>query len=264
MAAAPQRSLGDHLRDWRRRRRLSQLDLAGDAGISARHLSFVESGRATPSRDMVLRLARQLEVPLREQNAMLVAAGYAPAVPARPLVDPSLASVRGAISTLLLGFEPFPALAIDRAWNMVAANGMIAPLVEGVAAELLRPPVNILRLSLHPAGLAPRIVNLAEWRAHLLDRLHRDIEATGDPELEALEAELRGYPARDGAGRDAFPALVAPLQLRTPVGELALLSTTTIFGTPTDVTLAEVAIEAFLPADAATGERLAELRRIAG
>src|SRR3569832_2655314 len=192
--------VGDHLRQWRQRRHLSQLDLAGEAEISARHLSFVETGRAAPSRDMVLRLAERLDVPQRERNVLLVAAGYAPAFPQRPLEDPALKSARQAIDLVLKAHEPNPALAYDRHWNLVSANRMVAPLLEGVPERLLGQPFNILRLAFHPEGLAPRTVNLAEWAAHLLERLHRQCEATAGPELLKLYNDLRSYPlpARSG------------------------------------------------------------------
>src|SRR3954468_13476085 len=174
---------GAHLREWRQRRHLSQLDLALEAEISARHLSFVETGRAAPSRDMVLRLAERLDVPLRERNVLLVAAGFAPAFPQRPLDDPALSAAREAINLVLRAHEPNPALAYDRHWNLVAANRMVAPILEGIPQRLLGQPLNILRLAFHPEGLAGRTVNLAEWSAHLLERLHRQCEATADPEL---------------------------------------------------------------------------------
>src|SRR6478736_7584467 len=183
--------IGDHLREWRQRRRLSQLDLALDAEISTRHLSFVETGRAAPSRDMVLRLAERLDVPLRERNVLLVAAGYAPAFPQRPLEDPALKSARQAIDLVLKAHEPNPALVVDRHWTVATANRMVAPLLDGVPERLLGQPFNILRLAFHPEGLAPRTVNLAEWSAHLLERLHRQCEATADPELLKLYQELK-------------------------------------------------------------------------
>src|SRR5215471_12594907 len=190
--------VGEHLRDWRQRRRLSQLDLALEAEISARHLSFVETGRAAPSREMVLKLAERLEVPLRERNVLLVAAGYAPAFPQRSLDDPMLKSARQAIDLVLRAHEPNPALAYDRHWNLVTANRMVAPLLDGIPERLLGQPFNVLRLAFHPEGLAPRTVNLAEWCAHLLERLHRQCEATADPELLKLYQDLRAYkiPAR--------------------------------------------------------------------
>jgi transcriptional regulator with XRE-family HTH domain len=262
---ASARSVGDHLREWRRRRRLSQLDLACEAEISTKHLSFLETGRASPSREMVLRLAERLGVPLRERNTLLVAAGYAPVFPERPLGDPALQAARKAIDLVLKGHEPYPALAVDRHWRLVASNGSVAPLLAGVDPVLLAPPVNVLRLSLHPKGLAPRIANLAEWRAHLLERLRHQIEITADPVLIELMQELGAYRLPDGvrsirpAGADTHAGVIVPLQLSTQGGMLSLLSTTTVFGTPIDVTLAELALETFFPADAATAEALRRL-----
>lgn len=257
--------VGDLLREWRQRRRLSQLDLAGEADISTRHLSFVESGRAQPSREMVLHLAERLEVPLRERNVLLVAAGYAPVFRERQLADPALASARQAIDLVLKGHEPYPALAVDRHWTMVAANGAVAPLVAGADASLLQPPANVLRLSLHPKGLAPRIANLAEWRAHLLERLRRQVEVSADSVLSELLKELQAYPAPNAA-RGYKPAkagelanVVVPVQFVTDAGTLSFFSTTTVFGTPIDITLSELAIEAFFPADAATAEALRKM-----
>ncbi|MGK6354620.1 helix-turn-helix domain-containing protein [Sphingomonas sp. DT-207] len=251
------RPLGEQIREWRQRRRLSQMDLALEAEISTRHLSFIETGRARPSREMVLLLAEHLDVPLRERNAMLLGAGHAPVYAERPLDDPELAAARRAIELVLKGHEPFPALAIDRHWNMVSANAAVAPLLEGVAPHLLEGPVNVLRLSLHPEGLAPRIRNLGEWRAHLLERLRRQAWLTSDPELAALLDELWSYPSAEGSGdAGTFDSVAVPLRLDTPLGALSFLSTTTIFGTPRDVTLDELAIEAFFPADEQTMERL--------
>lgn len=249
---------GSHLRHWRQQRRLSQLDLAEAAAVSTRHLSCVETGRAAPSREMVLRLAERLEVPLRERNAMLVAAGYAPMYRQRAYDDPALATAREAVDRVLKGHEPYPALAIDRHWNLVAANAMVPLLLQGVAPELLRPPVNVLRLSLHPNGLAPRIANLGAWRAHLLERLQQQIAATADVGLAALHRELADYPAPSGAAEpvDELSGIVVPFQLRTPGGLLSFISTTTIFGTPVDITLQELAVESFFPADAATAAAL--------
>src|SRR5689334_475191 len=186
--------IGDHLREWRQRRRMSQLDLAVEAEISARHLSFVETGRAAPSRDMVLKLAERLAVPLRERNVLLVAAGFAPAFPQRSLDDPALKPARAAIDLVLQAHEPNPALAYDRHWNLVSANRMVMPLLQGIPPRLLEPPLNILRLAFHPEALAARTVNLGEWCSHLLERLHRQCEATADPELLKLYSELKGYP----------------------------------------------------------------------
>ncbi|HVJ02053.1 MAG TPA: helix-turn-helix transcriptional regulator [Sphingomonas sp.] len=251
------RPLGEQIKHWRQQRRLSQMDLALEAEISTRHLSFIETGRAQPSREMVLLLAEHLDVPLRERNAMLLGAGLAPVYAERSLDDPELAAARRAIELVLKGHEPFPALAIDRHWNMVSANAAVAPLLQGVAAHLLEGPVNVLRLSLHPEGLAPRIRNLGEWRAHLLERLRRQAWLTSDAELAALLEELAAYPSAEGTGDSAtFDSVAVPLRLDTPLGELSFLSTTTIFGTPRDVTLDELAIEAFFPADEATMERL--------
>jgi transcriptional regulator with XRE-family HTH domain len=257
------RPIGDLLREWRERRRLSQLALALDAEVSTRHLSFLETGRARPSREMVLRLTERLEVPLRERNTMLLAAGFAPAYPERDLDDPALGVARAAIDRVLAGHEPFPALAVDRYWTLVAANRVVPALLTKVAPELLQPPINVLRLSLHPDGLAAQIANLPEWRAHLLARLSRQVELTADPRLSDLLQELRGYgPDRDGRGAsqpvsEHDPLSVAvPLRLCTEHGTLSLLSTTMVFGTPVDVTLSELAIEAFFPADAATADLL--------
>lgn len=255
---------GLHLRHWRQHRRMSQLDLANEAEISTRHLSYVETGRATPSREMVLRLAERLEVPLRERNALLVAAGFAPMYRQRGLDDPALAAARRAVDLVLKGHEPYPALAVDRHWQLVAANAIVPLLMAGAAPELLQPPVNVLRLSLHPQGLASRIANLAQWRAHLLERLQQQIAATGDAVLQALHDELAAYPVGDAghaatAGGGELSSVVVPFQLRTEAGVLSFISTTTIFGTPVDVTLQELAVESFFPADAATAQALAAL-----
>lgn len=251
---------------WRRRRRLSQLEMALEAEVSARHLSFLETGRSLPSRQMLLHLAEQLAIPLRERNTLLVAAGYAPVYPATPLHDPALDAAREAVELVLGGHEPYPALAVDRAWNLVAANRSTGFLLSEIAPALLQPPVNVLRVSLHPEGLAPRIVNLGEWRRHLLARLQQQIEASADPELEALYQELRGYPApRPEPGSPArnddqpHPALVVPVRLRAGSEVLSLFSTTTVFGTAVDITLAELTIESFFPADTATAEALRRL-----
>jgi transcriptional regulator with XRE-family HTH domain len=256
------RPVGEHLREWRQRRRLSQLDLACEAEISTKHLSFLETGRATPSREMVMHLAERLDIPLRERNTLLVAAGYAPVFPERPLSDPALQTARKAVDLVLRGHEPYPAIAVDRHWTLVATNKAVAPLLEGADPMLLQPPVNVLRLSLHPSGLAPRIANLAQWRAHLLDRLRHQIEVTADPVLDALLRELADYPAPHAARSGAVPeetdyaGMVVPLRLVTKLGVLGFFSTTTVFGTPVDVTLSELALESFFPADAATAEAL--------
>jgi transcriptional regulator with XRE-family HTH domain len=250
--------VGSLLRKWRERRRLSQLDLACEAEISTRHLSFLETGRSAPSRDMVLRLAEYLDVPLRERNALLVAAGYAPAFPERPLDDPALQAARKAVDLVLAGHEPYPAIAIDRHWTLIASNNAVLPFMAGADPSLLNPPVNVLRLSLHPAGLAPRIANLAEWRLHLLARLRRQVEVTADPVLEELFNELSGYPSPgEGAGEnEEYAAVAVPFRLVTEQGILSFISATTVFGTPVDITLSELALESFFPADAATARAL--------
>lgn len=261
--------VGELLRAWRERRRLSQMALALDAEVSTRHLSFLETGRARPSREMLLRLAEHLAVPLRERNALLLAAGYAPAHPERPLDDPALAAAREAAARVLAGHEPYPALAIDREWTLVAANRAVAPLLAGVAPSLLRPPVNILRLALHPKGLASRTVNLPEWRAHLLSRLERQIAVSADSGLARLLDELRAYPAPEGIAvseeePSGMAGVAVPFQVRAERGVLGFLSTTMVFGTPVDVTLSELAIEAFFPIDTRTAEAMRDLAGDAG
>jgi transcriptional regulator with XRE-family HTH domain len=251
--------IGDHLREWRQRRRLSQLDLAVDAEISARHLSFIETGRAAPSREMVLRLAERLDVPLRERNLLLVAAGYAPAFPQRSLEDPALKSARQAIDLVLKAHEPNPALAYDRHWNLVSANRMVAPLLEGIPQRLLGQPFNIMRLAFHPEALAARTVNLAEWCGHLLERLHRQCEATADPELIKLYNDLRTYPIPARAGPLPPDNVAIPFKMRHNGEVLSFFSTTMVFGTPVDITLSELALETFFPADDNTAERLREM-----
>lgn len=248
-------SVGTLLKTWRERRRKSQLDLALDAEISTRHLSFVETGKARPSREMILLLAECLSIPLREQNKILLTAGFAPNFSERKFDDETFDKARQAIELILKGHEPFPALAVDRLWNMVAANRTVAPLLEGISAELLKPPVNVLRLSLHPEGLAKRIVNLYEWREHLLNRLKKQVEDTADIELEQLLNELKSYktaPSKREKPSKTDTEIVVPLKLQSAFGTLSFISTTTVFGTPTDVTLSEIALETFFPADEAT------------
>jgi transcriptional regulator with XRE-family HTH domain len=250
--------VGSLLRQWRERRRLSQLDLALKAGVSARHISFVETGRAQPSREMLLHLAAELDVPLRERNPMLLAAGYAPAYSSRTLDDDEMAPVRAALELILDGYQPYPALAVDRGWNLVSANASATLLTRlAESTELLDPPINVLRLSLHPRGLAGRILNLAEWRGHVLDRLAREVAATDDRDLARLHRELLAYPG--GIEHGPGPELAVPLRLRLADQELAFLSTVTTFGTAVDITLAELSIEAFLPADTSTAEALRAL-----
>jgi len=252
--------VGAYLREWRQRRRLSQLDFALQAEISQRHLSFMESGRATPSRDMLLRLAEHLGVPLRERNTWLLAAGYAPVFEERKLDSPALHEARRAIDVLLKSAEPFPALVVDRGWNLVAANAALPPLMSLVVdSALLQPPVNVMRLSLHPRGLAPRVANLAEWRGHLLDRLYRQVTLTNDRTLLPLLEELRGYPATESTAPPAAADhgdIFVPFQLKTDRGLLSFFSTTTVFGTAVDITLAELTLESFFPADPETAAAL--------
>jgi transcriptional regulator with XRE-family HTH domain len=256
------KTAGDYLREWRGKRRMSQLELATKAEISARHLSFLETGRSQASRDMLLHLSEQLDIPLRERNVILLAAGYAPVFEERPLASPEMAAARQAVERVLKGHEPFPALAVDRHWQLVSANAAVTPLLAGVDEALLRPPVNVLRLSLHPGGLAPRIANLTEWRAHLLMRLRTQIGQTADAVLIDLLAELSKLPATNMLKpgmlppRDETAGVVVPLQLVTDDGKPRFLSTTTVFGTPIDVTLSELVLECFFPADDATAQAL--------
>jgi transcriptional regulator with XRE-family HTH domain len=256
VATPGQGQIGPLLRDWRRRRRLSQLDLALEAGVSARHLSFVETGRSRPSPQMVLHLAEELEVPLRDRNQLMLAAGYAPVYSERGLNDPEMGSVRDALDLILGAHEPFPAAVVDRDWNLVAANRSVALLTEGVAPELLEPPVNVMRASLHPRGMAPRIVNFGEWRAHMLERLARQVTLTGDESLAALYEEVSEYPsAPTGESVDSEGlGIFVPLRIRSGDGELAFFSTVAVFGTAVDITVSELAIESFFPADAQTAD----------
>ncbi|WP_245654500.1 helix-turn-helix transcriptional regulator [Streptomyces violens] len=255
--------VGTLLRDWRRRRRLSQLELALRADSSARHLSCVETGRARPSRAMVLRLADHLDVPLRERNSLLLAAGYAPAYRESGLEDDGLRSVRGALDMMLTSHLPYPAVVVDRGWNVVTGNRAMGVLLDGVPPELLAPPANVARMALHPEGLAARCTNLHEVRGHFMERLQREAEATGDPELRALYEEVRAYAPPEAAttptNEGRTPEAVLPLRFRTPHGELALFSTMAVIGAPNDVTLSELAIELFFPLDDRTAEVLRTL-----
>jgi transcriptional regulator with XRE-family HTH domain len=259
-ATSAKSTVGPMLRIWRQRRRLSQLDLANLAGVTTRHLSFVETGRSRPSREMVLHLAETLEVPLRDRNQLLVAAGFAPTFRQSDLTDPSFDAVRVALDQVLAGHEPYPAVVVDRTWHLVASNNAAFVLIEGVAAHLLEPPINVLRTSLHPEGLAPRIRNLDQWSDHILGRLRRQALITGDDELRELEHELSAYVA--ALGIDDQPMSEAPNDVAIPLlldsakGPLALITTIATFGTAIDITLAELALEAFLPVDAETGDLL--------
>ena len=247
---------GDLLREWRQRRRLSQLDLAIAANVSSRHLSFVETGRSRPTSEMILHLAEHLDVPLRDRNALLLAGGYAPAYPERDLAEPELTAVREALKRVLAGHEPYPAVVVNRWWELVDANPGIELFTRHVPAKLLEPPVNVLRLSLHPDGMAPRIANLPEWRAHLLARLHRQAEATGDQRLAALYDELEAYPGGESEQPPPATDVVVPLRYRSDQQELAFISITAMVGTPKDVTVEELAIESFYPADETTAAAL--------
>jgi transcriptional regulator with XRE-family HTH domain len=255
---AAQKNVGEHLREWRTRRRMSQMDLALEAEISTRHLSFLETGRARPSREMVLHLSEQLDIPLRERNVVLVAAGFAPVFPERSLDAPELASARRAVDVILKAHEPYPALVVDLRWNLVAANAAVAPLLDGVDPELLAGPINVMRMSLHPKGLAPRIANLGEWQAHALERLRRQSELTADPGLITLIEEIKSYPKPPAPDRrpEDYGNVVIPFQLMAGDTLLSMIGTTTVFGTPVDITLSELTLETFFPADPATAEAL--------
>ena len=258
---APPGSAGQLLRSWRQRRKLSQFELSLRAAVSSRHLSFVETGRARPSRELLLHLADQLEIPLRERNVLLLAAGYAPVFRERSLDDEELAPARAALERFLRAHEPYPAVVLDGHYTIISANDALEPLLDGIAPELLAPPANALRATLHPQGMAPRIVNFGEWSGHLLDRLRRRAALTGDPELERLHAELAGYPGVELEPPTAGGEIIVPLRLRAGDEELGFISTASTFGTAVDITLEELCIEAFYPADAATANRL--LRTIA-
>jgi transcriptional regulator with XRE-family HTH domain len=248
--------VGEQLRSWRERRRVSQLDLSLQAGISARHLSFVETGRSKPSSGLILRLTEELDVPLRERNALLLAGGFAPAYPEHGLDAPPLSAITEAMRQVITAHLPNPALAVDGHWELIDGNDAMFRLVEGTSPELMEPPVNVLRVSLHPDGMAPRILNLAQWRQHVLFRLRRQADRSGDPFLHELHEELSGYPGGDGAGRTDGAGeaadVVLPMRIRVGDAELSFLSTTTVFGSPLDITVAELAIESFYPADGAT------------
>ena len=256
MSMTASAAVGGHLREWRLRRRMSQLDLACEAEVSSRHLSFVETGRAQPSRDMILRLAERLEVPMRERNVLLVAGGFAPVFPERSLDAPELAVAKAALDILLEGMKPYPAFAVDRHWNIVASNSALPQLFDGVDPVLLARPVNALRLSLHPQGLGPRIVNFAEWHAHVVDRLRHQIDLTADAGLIELLDEVRSYgraqPGRPRPAPAAAPQMVVPFRVRIGDEVASFFTTTMVFGTPVEVTLSELALESFFPADAET------------
>lgn len=256
-----QTSFGQMLRAWRRRRRLTQLGLSVAADVSTRHLSFLENDKATPSRQMVLDLSEHLDVPLRERNHLLTAAGFAPLYPQRPLDDPEMSAVKTALDQVLQGHEPYPAIAVDRYWNILAMNAPAALFAQDVDDEVLGPPINAYRIGLHPHGMAPRIRNFAEFAHHLLARLRHDVTISADPELAALLDEVESYPnVRELPRITVDPgSVVVPIRLRHPQGELALFTTIATFGTPTDITVDELALETFFPADTNTAHRLAQL-----
>ncbi len=248
---------GDLLREWRQRRRLSQLDLAIAANVSSRHLSFVETGRSRPTSEMILHLAEHLDVPLRDRNALLLAGGYAPAYQEHGLEEPELKAVQAALTRVLTAHEPYPAVVVNRWWELVDANQGIALFTRHIKKPgLLEPPVNVLRLSLHPDGMAPRIANLPEWRAHLLTRLHRQAENTGDQRLTDLHDELKAYPGGESEKPPEATDVVVPLRYRSNKEVLSFLSITAVVGTPMDVTVEELAIESFYPADDTTAAAL--------
>lgn len=265
MPADSQPRAGDLLREWRERRRLTQLDLALDAGVSAKHLSFLETGRSSPSAEMVLLLAKQLDIPIRERNLLLLAAGYAPAFPERSLADPELAAVREALDVILSSQEPCPAVVVDRRWNLVAANAAMAAISANVDPTLLEPPVNVMRIGLHPDGLMRQILNPGDVRAHFVGRLERQVAVTGDAELAGLLEEVLAYPGHEPEHSPASPPaageILTPLiRMRAPGGgELSLFATVATFGTAVEVTTSELSIELSFPADAATARELRSL-----
>lgn len=258
-------AVGELVRDWRTRRRRSQLDLALDVGVSTRHLSCVETGRARPSPELVLALAHHLDVPLRDRNTMLLAAGYAPRFGQRDLDDPSMASVRAAVQRMLDAHDPYPGVVIDRAWNVVLANRAALGLTAGVGDEAIGATMNVYRLCLHPAGLAPRTTNFAQWAGHLLHQLRRQVALTADPTLAALQDEVLAYPTVQAvlptlvATAADEPPLLVPFRIATPRGEIATFTTLTSFGTPGDVTVDELAVELFFPADDDSAQVLRDL-----
>jgi transcriptional regulator with XRE-family HTH domain len=257
------------LRRWRERRRMTQADLAFAADSSTRHLSCLETGKAQPSREMIARLAEYLEIPLRDQNTLLLAAGFAPAFQERSLA--ALDAAKAAIDAVLKAHKPYPAFAVDRHWNIVASNSALPQLYEGCSPDLMRAPVNAVRLVLHPAGLGPRIVNYAAWRSHTLTILRQQIDARADPVIQGLFAEVSAYPTppncESAVSFEASERLATPLRIATRFGVMSFLGTVTVFGTPNDVTLAELALEMLFPADDRTAEiakAMVEEQRVLG
>ncbi|MFD6682593.1 helix-turn-helix domain-containing protein [Micromonospora parva] len=243
-------AVGELLRQWRKRRGLSQLDLAIAADVSARHVSLVETGKSTPSADMILRLADQLHVPLRDRNQLLLAAGFAPRYAQRPLDDIALSGALDAVRRVLRAHEPYPALVFDRRWNILLTNSAVDPFFAQVAPDLLRPPVNLIRLGLDPRGLASLVVNLADVRAVFRSRVARQLAAAPDATLAALYRELLGPRPEEPTSERVDADVVLPMIIRVGDRELRLFSTITTFGTPTDITIEEIAIESYYPADA--------------
>ncbi|WP_436794233.1 helix-turn-helix domain-containing protein [Actinospongicola halichondriae] len=262
-------AVGDLLREWRHRRNRSQLDLSLDVGVSARHLSFVETGRSRPSPELVLALAEHLDVPLRERNTMLLAAGHAPRFSQTPLDDDAMARVRVSLQRMLDAHDPYPGVVIDRSWNVLLANQAAFAFTEGVPIDLLQPTMNVFRLCLHPDGLASRTTNFVDWATYLLRQMRRTIQLTGDPGLEAIEEEVRAYPnvaALDPPPAPGYwdePPLLVPFTITSDGIELSMFTTLTTFGTPRDVTLDELAVELFFPADDATDRALVRARPVA-
>jgi len=260
--ASSEPGIGPLLRGWRERRRVSQLELALRADSSARHISFIETGRSRPSEEMVLRLAEHLDVPVRERNALLLAAGYAPHYPETPLDDPSMQALRAGVERLIQGYDPYPAVVVDAMYNVVAANRGITMLLDGIPDQLLAPPLNVMRLTLHPQGLAPRIQNLREWRDHLLAQMDRQIALQRSSALRALYEEVAAYPVPDRSEAEPCESVAyfaLPLQIEHEGQVLSFVSSISTFNTPMDVTVAELAIETFLPADPATVKYLQSL-----
>jgi transcriptional regulator with XRE-family HTH domain len=260
------KGVGPLLRAWREQRRVSQLELALRADSSARHISFIETGRSRPSEEMVLRLAEHLDIPVRERNALLLAAGYAPHYPETPLDDPALDALREGMERLIQGYEPYPALVVDAMYNVVAANRGILMLLDGIPESLLAPPLNAMRLTLHPQGLASRIRNLTEWRGHLLDQMQRQIALHRSEPLRALYEEVAAYPvpeaasdASEGQPAESVAYFALPLRIEHEGRTLSFISSISTFNTPMDVTVAELAIETLLPADPATVKYLHSL-----
>jgi transcriptional regulator with XRE-family HTH domain len=254
VVVGPEETVGVLVKRWRERRRRSQLDVSLAADLSTRHLSYIETGRSRPSREMIERICDELDVPLRERNRLHLAAGFAPAHPERPFSD--LGAAREAVDAVLAGMAPNPAVAVNVCWEMLAANDAMLAFLDGLPDELRGERVNILRATLHPDGLAPQVRNLEQWRAHVLRRVRRQLERTAAEGLIELLAELEGYGDVDPSTAPADHDLVVPLQLSTPYGDLSLLYAATVFGSPRDVTLDEIAIETFFPADASTGRLL--------